>query len=96
MRYNGLEVLGRHLLKAQKHFDFFVENLYFPAKPIRNEDLPGFCLQIIAGQVLSDGLRPLFEFGANQLDLSHIRGNLRGLSVGQKSQRRVCFGAELC
>jgi hypothetical protein len=72
MGQHGFEVLGGHFLKAHKHLDFFVENFDFPPKPIRNEDLPRLSFQIIAGEVFSTAFWPFFEFGANQLDLSHI------------------------
>ena len=62
MGRHGFEALGGHFLKAHKHLDFFVENLDFPPKPIRNEDLPRLSFQIIAGKVFSPAFWPLFEF----------------------------------
>ena len=49
MGYYGLKVFCCHIFEPHEHFHLLMKNFYCPADSAPNENLPGFCLQIITG-----------------------------------------------
>jgi hypothetical protein len=63
-----------------------------PTKSVPNEDLPWFNSQIVAGQVLSAAIPPLFEFRTNQLyssDMAEISNDLSDAKLHSLSFRAI-------
>ena len=69
-----------------------MKGLNFPTKSVPDEDLPRFNSQIVAGQVFSAAIPPLFEFRTNQLhssDIAEISNDLSDAKLHSLSLRAI-------